>query len=527
MPSAAARSPSRIGPDRSTVASAASCVGVRPASSCRRSRRDSRASATRSLVTSTAGASSCRPVSAGLLSAGLVCAGLSWGRRDDRFRAHLFSLRRASRTLESSGKAGTNVAMGPSVSYSITVRLEVASRGRAVSEITRAVEQSGGVVTALDVTAGRNDRLRIDVTCAARDTDHAEAIVTTLGGIDGVTVHKVSDRTFLLHLGGKIEMRSKVPLRNRDDLSMAYTPGVGRVAMAIAGNRRGRAPPDHQAELGGRGHRRLGRARPGQYRSLRRAAGHGGQGGPVQAVRRHRRLADLPGQPGHRRDRPRGTADRARVRRHQPGGHQRAALLRGGAPAARAARHPGVPRRPARHRDRGDGRADERAASGGQEAFRGAHRHGRRWRRGHRRAQAAARRGGQCRRRGGLRRQRIGAPGPPGPGREPALDRGEHQLRRLRGEPGRGGAGRRRVHRAIRAGHLVRAPTSRPWRPTPSCSRWPTPTRRWIRRRPWSMRPWWPPAAAITPTRSTTCWPSPACSAGCSTRRAGSSPTAC
>jgi malate dehydrogenase (oxaloacetate-decarboxylating) len=127
--------------------------------------------------------------------------------------------------------------MGPSVSYSITVRLEVASRGRAVSEITRAVEQAGGVVTALDVTAGRNDRLRVDVTCAARDTDHAEAIVTTLGGIDGVTVHKVSDRTFLLHLGGKIEMRSKVPLRNRDDLSMAYTPGVGRVAMAIAENR--------------------------------------------------------------------------------------------------------------------------------------------------------------------------------------------------------------------------------------------------------------------------------------------------
>jgi malate dehydrogenase (oxaloacetate-decarboxylating) len=127
--------------------------------------------------------------------------------------------------------------MGPSVSYSITVRLEVASRGRAVSAITRAVEQAGGVVTALDVTAGRADRLRVDVTCAARDTDHAESIVTALGGIDGVTVHKVSDRTFLLHLGGKIEMRSKVPLRNRDDLSMAYTPGVGRVALAIAGNR--------------------------------------------------------------------------------------------------------------------------------------------------------------------------------------------------------------------------------------------------------------------------------------------------
>src|SRR5271170_4260149 len=112
--------------------------------------------------------------------------------------------------------------MAPSVSYSITVRLEVASRGRAVSEITRAVEHTGGVVTALDVTSGGNERLRVDVTCAA------------LAAIDGVTVHKVSDRTFLLHLGGKIEMRSKVPLRNRDDLSMAYTPGVGRVALAIA-----------------------------------------------------------------------------------------------------------------------------------------------------------------------------------------------------------------------------------------------------------------------------------------------------
>jgi len=78
--------------------------------------------------------------------------------------------------LESSGKAGTDVAMAPSASYSITVRLEVASRGRAVSEITRAVEQASGVVTALDVTAGGNAPLRVDVTCAAGDTAHAEAI---------------------------------------------------------------------------------------------------------------------------------------------------------------------------------------------------------------------------------------------------------------------------------------------------------------------------------------------------------------
>ncbi|HLH59472.1 MAG TPA: NAD-dependent malic enzyme [Streptosporangiaceae bacterium] len=128
------------------------------------------------------------------------------------------------------------MAMAPSVSYSMTVRLEVGSRGRAVSEITRAVEHAGGVVTALDVNAAGHERLRVDVTCAARDTAHAEAIVADLAALDDVSVHKVSDRTFLLHLGGKIEMRSKVPLRTRDELSMAYTPGVARVSLAIARN---------------------------------------------------------------------------------------------------------------------------------------------------------------------------------------------------------------------------------------------------------------------------------------------------
>jgi malate dehydrogenase (oxaloacetate-decarboxylating) len=124
--------------------------------------------------------------------------------------------------------------MAPSVSYSTTVRLDVAEQGRAVSEITRAVEHAGGVVTALDVTPGQHGKLRIDVTCAATDTAHAEALVAAMAAIPGVSVRKVSDRTFLLHLGGKIEMRSKVPLRNRDDLSMAYTPGVARVSLALA-----------------------------------------------------------------------------------------------------------------------------------------------------------------------------------------------------------------------------------------------------------------------------------------------------
>jgi malate dehydrogenase (oxaloacetate-decarboxylating) len=124
--------------------------------------------------------------------------------------------------------------MAPSVSYSITVRLDVAEQGRSVSEITRAVEHAGGVVTALDVTPGQHGRLRVDVTCAATDTAHAESLVAAMAGVPNVSVRKVSDRTFLLHLGGKIEMRSKIPLRNRDDLSMAYTPGVARVSLALA-----------------------------------------------------------------------------------------------------------------------------------------------------------------------------------------------------------------------------------------------------------------------------------------------------
>ncbi|GAA5062283.1 malate dehydrogenase (oxaloacetate-decarboxylating) [Thermocatellispora tengchongensis] len=128
------------------------------------------------------------------------------------------------------------MATVPSVSYSITVRLEVPAGGKAVSQLTHAVESAGGVVTALDVTTAGHEKLRIDVTCAARDTDHAQAIVDQLDAVEGVVIHKVSDRTFLMHLGGKIEMQSKVPLRNRDELSMAYTPGVARVSMAIARN---------------------------------------------------------------------------------------------------------------------------------------------------------------------------------------------------------------------------------------------------------------------------------------------------
>ncbi|MGW3570945.1 malic enzyme-like NAD(P)-binding protein [Streptomyces sp. NPDC000941] len=128
------------------------------------------------------------------------------------------------------------MATAPSVSYSMTVRLEVPASGTAVSQLTTAVESSGGSVTGLDVTASGHEKLRIDVTIAATSTAHADEIVEKLRGIEGVSLGKVSDRTFLMHLGGKIEMSSKHPIRNRDDLSMVYTPGVARVCQAIAEN---------------------------------------------------------------------------------------------------------------------------------------------------------------------------------------------------------------------------------------------------------------------------------------------------
>ncbi len=125
------------------------------------------------------------------------------------------------------------MASEPSISYSITVRLEVPAGGSAISRLTTCVEEAGGIVTALDVTASGHDKLRIDVTCAASDTAHADRIVESLRSIEGVDVHKVSDRTFLMHLGGTIKMETKHPIRNRDDLSMVYTPGVARVCQAI------------------------------------------------------------------------------------------------------------------------------------------------------------------------------------------------------------------------------------------------------------------------------------------------------
>ena len=121
-------------------------------------------------------------------------------------------------------------------SYSITMRLHTAPDHGVVGQVATAIASAGGVVTAIDVAESTRERLVVDVTCSASDADHAAELETAVDGVTGVEVYKVSDRTFLLHIGGKIEVTSKVPLKNRDDLSMAYTPGVGRVSMALAKN---------------------------------------------------------------------------------------------------------------------------------------------------------------------------------------------------------------------------------------------------------------------------------------------------
>ena len=122
----------------------------------------------------------------------------------------------------------------PNASYSITMRVHLGDDPRGVGRVTTAVGEAGGGVVAVDIVESRGERMVVDLTINASDADHAEAITNAVEAVDDVTVHKVSDRTFLLHLGGKLEVHPTVPLRTRDDLSMAYTPGVARVCRAIA-----------------------------------------------------------------------------------------------------------------------------------------------------------------------------------------------------------------------------------------------------------------------------------------------------
>ena len=117
--------------------------------------------------------------------------------------------------------------------YGITIRVEGSPELQPVALITATITGAGATITALDVVESLLERVVIDVTCDTIDADHAQEINLALTAHKGLTVRKVSDRTFLLHLGGKLEVQSKVPLKTRDDLSRAYTPGVARICQAI------------------------------------------------------------------------------------------------------------------------------------------------------------------------------------------------------------------------------------------------------------------------------------------------------
>jgi malate dehydrogenase (oxaloacetate-decarboxylating) len=118
--------------------------------------------------------------------------------------------------------------------YGITIRVEGAPERQPVAQATTAISNAGATITALDVAESSLELVVVDITCDTIDVNHAQSICDEIEKSPGLKVRKVSDRTFLLHLGGKIEVTSKVPLKTRDDLSRAYTPGVARISQAIA-----------------------------------------------------------------------------------------------------------------------------------------------------------------------------------------------------------------------------------------------------------------------------------------------------
>jgi malate dehydrogenase (oxaloacetate-decarboxylating) len=122
----------------------------------------------------------------------------------------------------------------PNASYSVCVRVAIENRPGALGRLTTAIGAEGGSISGLDIVEVTGDVMIRDVTVFAVDEAHAERIRQAIEDVDGVHVRSASDRTFLMHQGGKIEVRSKVPVATRDDLSMAYTPGVARVCLAIA-----------------------------------------------------------------------------------------------------------------------------------------------------------------------------------------------------------------------------------------------------------------------------------------------------
>lgn len=118
--------------------------------------------------------------------------------------------------------------------YTFTLRCRYPNRVGMLAMVMETIAGAGGDVGAVDIVRSSQGRMTRDITVAADDTAHGEAIAEAVRHLDGVEVISVLDRTFLLHRGGKIAVANRVPVTTRDDLAMAYTPGVARVCRAIA-----------------------------------------------------------------------------------------------------------------------------------------------------------------------------------------------------------------------------------------------------------------------------------------------------
>jgi malate dehydrogenase (oxaloacetate-decarboxylating) len=133
--------------------------------------------------------------------------------------------------------SGESSSIHPSASFSATLRVDLADRPGSFALLADAIGRAGGLLDAIDLVRVERGRKVRDVTVLAADEEHIGRIVEAVRAVPGIEVEHVSDRTFLLHLGGKLEVVPKAPVKTRDDLSMAYTPGVGRICLAIAEDR--------------------------------------------------------------------------------------------------------------------------------------------------------------------------------------------------------------------------------------------------------------------------------------------------
>ena len=118
-------------------------------------------------------------------------------------------------------------------SNSIIVRLKIDNKVGMLASVNRLISEMGGVVGAIDLVGPEDGVLVRDISIFTNNPEHSDQIVESIKKTPGVEFVNFSDRTFLVHLGGKISIRNRIPVKTRDDLSMAYTPGVARICMEI------------------------------------------------------------------------------------------------------------------------------------------------------------------------------------------------------------------------------------------------------------------------------------------------------